>query len=73
MNLEFLFPLFMQLHQIGFRAIDALDPSSESLHVAEQKGVYRKLFNVPMTSEPLDIPQGHAGCNSVTNCLFKLY
>ena len=63
----------MQLHQIGFRAIDALDPSSESLRVAEQKGVYRKLFNVPMTDKPLDIPQGYAGCNSVTNCLFKLY
>ena len=43
---------------MGFRSVDALDPSSESLRVAEHKGVYRKLYNVYITAEPLDIPQG---------------
>ncbi|KAL8598203.1 hypothetical protein ACOMHN_043274 [Nucella lapillus] len=46
-----------RLHKMGFTQVDALDPSSESLRVAGEKGVYRTLFNLPMTDQPLDIPE----------------
>ncbi|KAK7494913.1 hypothetical protein BaRGS_00013792 [Batillaria attramentaria] len=42
---------------MGFRTIDALDPSYDSLELAKQKGVYRNLFNVAITGEKLGIPQ----------------
>nr|KAG5705237.1 hypothetical protein BaRGS_011263 [Batillaria attramentaria] len=46
-----------RLSQMGFRTIDALDPSYDSLELAKQKGVYRNLFNVAITGEKLGIPQ----------------
>lgn len=46
-----------ELHKLGFRIIDALDPSEHMLDVAKQKNVYRNFFCEYVTEEPLDIPE----------------
>ncbi|XP_076466080.1 methyltransferase-like protein 27 [Babylonia areolata] len=44
-----------RLYQMGFPNIDGLEPSLGSLRLAEERGVYRKLYNLALTAEPLDI------------------
>lgn len=51
--------LLLQLTKIGFKIIDALDPSSGMLEKAREKGLYRKYICEAIGTEPLDIPSGN--------------
>lgn len=48
----------LQLTKIGFKIIDALEPSSGMLEKAREKGLYRKYICEAIGTEPLNIPSG---------------
>jgi hypothetical protein len=41
------------MQKLGFKHMDALDPSSGMLEKAKQRGIYGKLFNVYITENKL--------------------
>ncbi|KAK3090573.1 hypothetical protein FSP39_012776, partial [Pinctada imbricata] len=43
--------------KLGFKTMDALDPSSGMLEKAKKKGLYRNYYCEGITSEPLNIPK----------------
>lgn len=48
----------LQLTKIGFKIIDALEPSSGMLEKAREKGLYRKYICEAIGTEPLNILSG---------------
>ena len=46
------------MQKLGFKVIDALEPSKGMLDRAIEKGVYRKCIRDAIGSKPLDIPAG---------------
>ncbi|XP_006821709.1 methyltransferase-like protein 27 [Saccoglossus kowalevskii] len=47
-----------ELHKHGYTNLDALEPSRESLHIAKNKGIYKKLFCECIGTSKLDIDEG---------------
>lgn len=48
----------LQLTKIGFKIIDALEPSSGMLEKAREKGLYRKYICEAIGTDPLNIQSG---------------
>ncbi|XP_006815166.2 methyltransferase-like protein 27 [Saccoglossus kowalevskii] len=47
-----------ELYEYGYTNVDALDPSGESLAIAEKKEVYKKLMCCAVGEDKLDIDEG---------------
>lgn len=50
----------LQLLALGFRQMDALDPSEGMLSKAREKGIYSRLFNEAIGDTRLPIDDGEA-------------
>ncbi|XP_033762297.1 methyltransferase-like protein 27 [Pecten maximus] len=45
-----------ELKKLGFRVMDALEPSEGMIELATKKGLYRKLYNMGLSAEPIPFP-----------------
>ncbi|KAL8561853.1 hypothetical protein ACOMHN_046978 [Nucella lapillus] len=52
----------LEMHKLGFRNMDALDPSQGMLNVASRRGIYGRLFNEFIDDKQLPIEKNYYDC-----------
>ncbi|XP_077868896.1 methyltransferase-like protein 27 [Saccoglossus kowalevskii] len=57
-----------ELHKLGYTNLDALEPSRELLHIAKNKGIYKKLFCEGIGTTKLDIDKGYYSAVTASGC-----
>lgn len=50
--------IVLQMHKVGFKIFDALEPSQGMLDVAKEKGLYRNYICEAIGKEQLNLPAG---------------